>query len=195
MRHLKLFAALFTLMVLCGCADPVVFSEVFQLSKDQKIYTAYNLWYTNPLNMDALNVQQGSFIPAGTEIEPLSTNRWNNEIRFRDVTTGKEHCIKYSSAHRLCTMREFISTTFTTQTREEMLADVPAAMHQRIIRGEVVPGMSIKAVMIAYGPPPACRTPDLRNGTWIYWRTPDNVIRLVIRDEKVSTILNLDQEQ
>jgi hypothetical protein len=49
--------------------------------------------------------------------------------------------------------------------------------------------------MIAYGPPPACRTPDLRNGTWIYWRTPDNVIRLVIRDEKVSTILNLDQEQ
>ena len=195
MRHFKLFAALFTLMVLCGCADPVVFSEVFQLSKGQKLYTAYNLWYTDPLNMDALNVQQGSFIPVGTEIEPVSTGRWNDEIRFRNTATGKEHCIRYSSAQRLCSMREFISNTFTTKSKEEMLADIPAAMHPRITRGEVVPGMSIKAVMLAYGPPPACRTPDLRNGTWIYWRTRDNVIRIVIRDDKVSTILNLEQDR
>ncbi|MBE6358033.1 MAG: hypothetical protein E7057_02155 [Lentisphaerae bacterium] len=195
MRYLKSLTAFLAVLVFAGCAEPVVFSEVLQQSKDQKIYTSYNLWYSDPLNMDALNVQQGSFIPAGTEIEPISTGRWNNEIRFRSIATGKEHCIKYSSAHRLCTMREFISYTFTTKTPDELFADIPETMMTRIRRGEAVPGMSIKAVTLAYGPPPACRTPDLRHGTWIYWRTPDSIIRLVMRDDRVRAVLDLEQDK
>jgi hypothetical protein len=195
MRHFKFLAAFIIGLLFAGCADPVLFSEVFQQSKDQKIYTAYNLWYTDPMNMDALNIQQGSFIPLGTEIEPLSTGRWSNEIRFKVTSSGEEFCIKYSSAHRLCTMREFISFTFTTQNQQELLAGLPEAMQARVLRGEVVPGMSEKAVLLAYGPPPACRTYDLRNGTWIYWRTPNDVVRLVFRADRVRTILNVGHEQ
>jgi hypothetical protein len=87
-------------------------------------------------------------------------------------------------------MREFILSAFTTKDRNALLAGLSEAEKARIIRGEAVPGMSRKAVLRSYGPPPACRTPDLRNGTWIYWRTPDDVIRLVFRDDKVRTILN-----
>jgi hypothetical protein len=145
--------------------------------------------------MDTLNIQQGSFIPVGTEIEPLATGRWNNEIRFKDQSTGKEHCIKFSSAHRLCTMREFISYTFTTENLKEQLADLPEAMQQRVIRGEVVPGMNEKAVIKAYGPPPACRTPDLRNGTWIYWSNTSDIVRLIFRADRVRTILTSGQNQ
>ena len=195
MRYFSFLAVVAAVVLLNGCADPVVFSEIFQQSKDQKIYTAYNLWYNDPLNMDSMNVQQGSFIPVGTEIKPLSTDRWSNEIRFQIVATGKEYCIKYSPAHRLCSMREYISNTFTTNSREELLEGIPAAMQQRIIRGEVVPGMNVKSVMLSYGPPPACRTPDLRNSTWIYWRSKDDIVRLVIRDDKVSSILNFDQNK
>ena len=194
MRHFILSAIVLAGLIFSGCADPVVFSEVFQQSKDQKIYTAYNLWYTDPLNMDALNVQQGSFIPVGTEIEPLFTGRWNDEIHFRDLSTGKEHRIKYDTAQRLCTMREFISYTFTTKTLDEQLSGMPIAMQERVKRGEVVPGMNIKAVMLSYGPPPACRTPDLRKGTWIYWRNKEQIIRLVLRDDRVRAVLNLEQD-
>ena len=193
MRKLRFLTALFAGLVMCGCADPVVFSELFQQSKDQKIYTSYNLWYTDPLNMDSLNVQQGSFIPVGTEIEPLSTGRWSDKIRFKDLSTGKIHCIKFSSAHRLCTMREFISYTFTTKDQAQLLADIPEAMQVRVVRGEVVPGMNEKAVLLTYGPPPACRTPDLRNGTWIYWKSSEDIIRLVFRRDRVTTILNVGQ--
>lgn len=194
MRHIKFFAAFIAGLLLGGCADPVLFSEVFQQEKGEKIYTNYNLWYTDPLNMDSLNIQQGSFIPVGTEIEPLSTGRWSDEIRFKVVSTGVEHCINFSSAHRLCTMREFIACTFTTSNQQELLAGLPEAMQTRILRGEVVPGMSEKAVLLAYGPPPACRTPDLRNGTWIYWRNSNDIIRLVFRADRVRTILNVDQK-
>lgn len=195
MRHLKLFAAVLIGILFTGCAEPVIFSEVFQQSENQKIYTAYNLWYTDPLNMDSLNIQQGSFIPLGTEIEPLSTSSWSDSIEFKDLSTGKIHSIKFSQAERLCTMRSFISYTFTTSPKAELLKGVPEDMKARVIRGQVVPGMNQKAVQLAYGPPPACRTPDLKLGTWIYWRTPDDAIRIVFRDDKVRTILNIGQER
>ena len=81
------------------------------------------------------------------------------------------------------------------QTREELLAGLPEAMQTRILRGEVVPGMNEKAVLLAYGPPPACRTPDRHNGTWIYWRTKNDIIRLVFRADRVRTIINAGQHQ
>lgn len=195
MRLSKLFAFISVCLILAGCADPVVFSEVFQLSKGDRIYTAYNLWYTDPLNMDSLNVQQGSFIPLGTEIEPLATGRWNNEIKFKDLSTGKIHVIKYTPAWRLCTMREFIFNTFTTKNREVLLADLPQDMKNRVVRGEVVPGMSRKATVLSYGPPPAVRTPDMRNDTWIYWRNRNDVIRLIFRNDRVREIINQGHER
>ena len=194
MKRFNLLAAVIAGVVFCGCADPVLFSEVFQQTKEQKIYTAYNLWYSDPLAMDCLNTQQGSFIPVGTEIEPLETGIWNDEIRFKVVPIGKIHCIRFSSAQRLCTMREFISYTFTTIAPKELFAGIPQPMLQRVLRGEVVPGMNEKAVLLAYGPPPACRTANLKNGTWIYWKNSKDIIRLVFRDDKVRTILNFGQD-
>lgn len=193
MRFSKLASALFATVLMVGCADPVVFSEVFQQTKEQKIYTKYNLWYTDPLQMDVRNIQQGSFIPVGTEIEPLETGRWSDNIRFKAVSTGQEFCIKFSSDKRLCTMREFIGYTFTTTEPDKLLSGIPDTVRERIRRGEVVPGMDERSVLLAFGPPPACRTPDLRNDTWIYWRTPNDVIRLVFRNDKVRAILNLGQ--
>ena len=49
MRYIKLFTALIAGIIFAGCAEPVIFSEVFQQNKEQKIYTAYNLWYTDVL--------------------------------------------------------------------------------------------------------------------------------------------------
>ena len=145
--------------------------------------------------MDPLNVQQGSFIPVGTEIEPLATGRWSNEISFKDLSTGKIHVIKYTPAWRLCTMREFISNTFTTKNRDELFKDLPDDMKSRIIRGEVVPGMSRRATVLSYGPPPAIRTPDTGKDTWIYWRNRNDVIRLVFRNDRVREIINQGHER
>jgi hypothetical protein len=92
-------------------------------------------------------------------------------------------------------MREFVSYTFTTQTPDELFKDIAPAVRERIRRGEVVPGMNTRELQLAYGPPPACRTSDLRNESWIYWRSPSNTIRVVLRKDKVATILNVGQER
>ena len=183
--------------VFSGCAEPVVFSEVFQLQKGQEIYTNYNIWFDDPQEISALNIQHGAFIPIGTAIEPIGTEYFSEKIRFRVKNSGKEFAINFDDAYRLCTMRDYIAATFTT---ENPLKNIPTAtkrdqmVAERIRRGEVVPGMTRKEVELAYGPPPAIRTPDKRNETWIYWRTPSQIIRVIFRDDVVRNVYNADNE-
>ena len=71
--------------------------------------------------------------------------------------------------------------------------NVPEAALTRIHRGEVVPGMSRAEVLFAYGPPPAIRTPNLRNESWIYWYGSDNQsVRVVFRGDKVRNIIKAE---
>lgn len=191
------FAGMLALVLICGCADPVVFSEVFQLQQGQELYTRYNIWYDDPQNISCLNIQQGGFIPVGTVIEPVGTDSFPEKIHFKVKSTGKQYAIRFKEAYRLCTMRDYIASSFTL---ENPLKNLPAKttrerqVLERIRRGEVVPGMTRNEVELAYGPPPAVRTPDKRNETWIYWRSPESQIRVIFRDDVVRNVLNLDQE-
>ncbi|MBQ6352638.1 MAG: hypothetical protein IJJ28_05180 [Lentisphaeria bacterium] len=191
---MMLSAAVLLLAMLCGCSDPVVFAEALQMRKGDKVYTKYNLWYTDPEDISCLNIQSGSFIPIGTEVVPLytSTGIFSDSIRFKD-TAGREYLINFDTGHRMEPMRDFIAKTFTTKNRDELLKDVPAVIRPRVLRGEVVPGMNQAQVLLAYGPPPAIRTPDLRNESWIYWIGKDKTIRLVFRGDRVTNIININQ--
>ena len=189
----RLLACFAVVMLLAGCTEPVVFSEVFQLDQDDKLYTAYNLWYAPDNSISCLNIQQGKFIPLGTEIEPISTSSFPSEIRFRTVDDNREYTISFSDGYRLCSMREYISYTFTTQSQSELLTDIPEDAAKRICRGEVVVGMTPDQVKLTYGPPAKIRTPQEENESWIYWITPSENIRLVFRSGQVRNVLNLNQ--
>ena len=184
-----IFAAAAVILGGCASPEPVVFAEVLQQKLDDKIYTACNIWYTDPAGIDCRNVQQGSFIPLGTEITPVSADNTTRKITFK--AQGKTFTINFKSGIRLCTMRDYIAQTFTAAAPEEIFKDIPANVRRRIERGEVVPGMTRPQVLLAYGPPPAARTPDTRNETWIYWVSDTQTIRLVFRGDTVRQILNL----
>ena len=189
-----LFCA-FVMLLVQGCiSDPVVFSEVFQLKQGEKLYTRYNLWYSDPDDISCLNIQNGTFIPIGTEIEPISTSWYWDTIKFKDIKSGKRYTIKFDEAYRLCSMRDFVAYTFTTKSCKELFKGIKPAVQSRIVRGEVVPGMSVREVLLSYGPPPGLRTPDLRNESWVYWSGESEVIRLAFRDGKVRNVLNFNKK-
>ena len=179
------------LALICGCADPVLFSEVFQLEQGQKLYTRHNLWYTDPAAINCLNIQNGTMIPMGTEIIPVETTWFGDNIRFKNAKTGKLYTIKFNEGYTLCTMADYIANTFTTDTPEILLKDVRPQALPRIIRGEVVRGMNEKEVLLACGPPPGLRTPDRRIQSWLYYKNQDSTFRLVFRNGIVRNILYL----
>ena len=195
-RFLFVLAALAAVFIAGGCADPEVMAEVLQQKQDQKIYTRYNLWYLNPAEISCLNIQQGSFLPLGSEIEPVGTSysmiTGKSTLTFRDMT-GREYTIIFDPGYRLCSLRDFISATFTTEPPEEMLKGIPQPTLERIKAGQVVAGMGRRDVLLAYGPPPAVRTPDLRNETWMYWLTPSETARVIFRGDTVHNVLNINE--
>lgn len=198
MRLVKIVPALVCAAVaalLCGCSEPAVFAEALQLKQGDKVYTNYNIWYTDPDDISCLNIQEGSFIPVGTEIEPMYTRSsiFGDRIYFKD-TAGREYSISFDVGHRMVPMRDYIAYTFTTKNRAELLKDVPEVIRTRVLRGEVVPGMNQAQVLLAYGPPPAIRTPDLRNESWIYWIGRGKTVRLVFRGDKVRNIININRD-
>ena len=190
---LKLLTALCgAVLILAGCASPVTFAEALQMKVDDKVYTACNLWYEEAEDMDCRNIQRGAFIPVGTEIIPVETTGFTQKIIFKDKA-GKVYTIRFSEDYRLCSMADYIAYTFTTKNREAQLKGIPQKIRARILRGEVVPGMSQKHVQLAYGYPAAIRTPDLRNDSWFYFLNGSDTIRVVFRGGIVRNILNFNE--
>ncbi|MBO5766514.1 MAG: hypothetical protein J6S24_09505 [Lentisphaeria bacterium] len=200
MKKIFIFlAGVSAIFAMSGCAaDPEVFAEVFQQKENEKIYTAYNIWYTDPESISCLNIQQGAFIPVGTEIEPIGTSTignffgtagFNEKIMFRDKS-GTVYTIKFNDGYRLCSMRDYMFYTFTKKDRSELFKGVSPQVQRHILRGEVVRGMSEREVKLCYGPPPAIRTPDLRSQMWMYWLSPTETLRVNFRGGKVSGLLN-----
>ena len=179
------------LTLICGCADPVLFSEVFQLQQGQKLYTRHNIWYTDPAEISCLNIQNGTFIPAGTEIIPVETTYFGDNIRFKDAKNGNLYTIKFNEGYTLCTMADYIAATFTTDAPEILFKGIRPQALPRITRGEVIRGMNEKEVLLACGPPPGVRTPDRKIQTWLYYKGKESTFRLVFRNGIVRNILYL----
>lgn len=191
--NLKVILPMLALAALVfGCGDPVVINEVLQQQEGQKIYTKYNIWFEDPTNISCLNIQKGSRIPVGTEIIPVKTT-YNDYLVFQIAGHDEQmYWLNFDSGYRLCAMRDYVEMTFTTTPPDELLKDVNPAYKERILRGEVIPGMNRQEVMFAYGPPPTVRTPTLKNESWIYWIGEAKTIRVVFRADKVRNILNIN---
>lgn len=172
-----------------GCARKVVVSEVLQMQIDDKIYTKYNIWYTNPQEINCLNIQQGSILPIGTEVEITECNE--KMVTFTDIANNQSYTIVFDRGERMCNMQEFIQMTFTTKTLEQLLSNIAPATAENIKKATVAKGMSKSEIELAYGPVPPIFTPDKRNITWMYPIKENRYIRLIFRGDKLRTILNL----
>ena len=196
------------MLVLCGCAAQsaspekyfqtaskigwsIPVAEVLQQPLNAKIYTRYALW-SNAKQISSLNIQQGRILPPGSEVEAIYADE--RLLQLKDAK-GHEYDIYFEPGEQLCDMRAFIRQLLTLQTPDKEFADIRPAILPYVMRGEVVPGMTRREVMAAYGPPAKSRTPFLVNDTWIYWITPDQTIRVVFRGDTVRSILNTNEGQ
>lgn len=175
-------------LLLTGCAArELIVSEVLRIPEQAKVRTAYNLWYTDPVNMDTINHQQGTIIPFGTEVS--ITKATEEEIFFKTVEDGKEFRIVFEPHYRLQTPEQYLQDLFTAKTEEELRDGLDALTYEKVRRGFVEKGMPVSAVLLAFGPPCKYRTPDPSKGTWLYPVAYLEYKRILIRDGKVFGII------
>lgn len=143
------------------------------IANAQKLYTAYNIWYTNPAKVQAINYKKGTILPAGTEVKNVHITKGRRPaIKFTVVPGGVEFTINYNKKyHGKVSIQKFRNRMFTYKNFSEQTAGLNEMELNAIRSGKPMPGMSKKAVAICMGLPPEHKTPTLRRNTWVYWRS------------------------
>ena len=191
-------------LTLCGCASKVNLSEVLQQPMDSAIRTRYHLWYTDANKISPLNIMKGSFIPAGTIIEPIAVERgsydmWGSvtvtdgSIKFRTLPDNKEFTVVYDERLTMMPIEEFLRNYFTADPKLDIFADVPADELERVKAGRIELKMRDSSVLVVLGPPARSRTSQITNQSWLYWKDSDVVFRLIFRKNIIRHIGSLDE--
>ena len=188
--RLRIFLFLAAAFLLTGCAHKMIVSEVLQSPEQAPIYTRYNLWYTDPEEMDTLNMLKGDILPFGTEVEITSATDRN--ICFTEVKTGRKFRIKFSRDYRVMSAEDYLRELFSTKDEYDLTVGVHPLTVEKLKAGIVEKGMTRQEVELAFGPPCAFRTPSPRLDTWCFWTEYLVGKRIIFTRDVVSDILVLE---
>ena len=139
---------------------------------EQKLYTSYNIWFEKPEKILSINYKRGAIIPAGTHVRNVEiiTHRKRTAITFTTVKENRAFLIYWrKKLHPGKTVQQFKDTLFTKMQFEELTAGMTNEEIMAIKKGEPVKGMSKKALLVCYGPPPEHGTFSQEHNVWIYW--------------------------
>jgi hypothetical protein len=144
------------------------FSQSESKAQDQKMYLGYNLWFDNPREILSLNNKEGKYLPAGLEVDQVRHGR--NKISFRAVKLDQKFLvIFYPKYHRGVRFEDFKNELIQPKNFQQLTAGLTQFEIDNILAGTVSPGMSKRAVLLAYGPPPQHKTRSTAENTWYYW--------------------------
>ena len=169
-RSLCSFVMVFIIIAI-GCAFISIPGKV-KAETEQKLYTAYNIWFEKPEKILSINYKRGAIIPAGTQVRDVEiiTHRKRTAISFTTVKENRAFLIYWRQKHHPGkTVQQFKNTLFTTMQFEELTAGMTNEEILAIRKGEPLKGMSKKALIVCYGPPPEHGTFRPEHNVWIYW--------------------------
>jgi len=141
-------------------------------AKGVQIYTACNLWYEHPQRMWSTGYRKGAIIPAGSAVQKLTkSKKWMKYyVLFVNPATRIQHGILWAHGHHPgVALEDYVRRTFSDKTFDQLVEGLTAEEIASIHKGEVVPGMSKRAVTISWGHPPEIGTPTLGATQWKYW--------------------------
>ena len=118
LSRLLIGAAASALFLLTACARTIIPEEVLQIPEFTPVYTSFNLWYDAEGVMTSANIQKGSILPFGTEIEFVEAD--TDRIIFKRVSDGKVFKLKYSLDRTLVPIEQYIKRLFVLRSKKEL---------------------------------------------------------------------------
>ena len=186
---------IFTVLFLTGCTSSSKVKQVFKYDVDGERYTAYNIWFTAPERVYAINYKKGGFIPAGTRVKNIKIrqgksiiDRGQPIIIFTVVAEDQYYIMHFQMGfHPNKTAKDYVDYAFTEKSFEDMTTGFTNDEILAIQQGEIKNGMSKEAVLMSYGYPPEHINISLENKKWIYWNDRNRSFEVCF-DESDRTI-------
>ncbi len=196
MRTIITIATLFVMFASVGLANS-------EEAKEPTLYTAYNIWKAS--KMKCINFKQGTdIIPVGTEVRDVkfqiktkygSQGGWGPGrieaqasiptsvnlliIVFTTVKDSRTFKIDFNPKwHPKKSIKDYRDMMFTTKSFKSLTEGLNEMEIHAIKKGVLVNGMSKRAVLTCYGPPPEHYTPNQNASTWYYWANRKDKIEI-----------------
>ncbi|MDY6792118.1 MAG: hypothetical protein SWH54_12695 [Thermodesulfobacteriota bacterium] len=155
----------------------------------QTLYTAYNVWFEKPERIWSINYKKGAVIPAGTQVrdvEITTINRRHKAIIFTTVKEKRGFCIYWiRKYHPGKTIQQFKKNLFTTHKFTDLTSGMSKDEITAIKKGEIINGMSKKAVLVSFGPPPEHATFSQDHIVWTYWTSKFIRMKIYFDDDGI----------
>jgi len=150
----------------------------------QTLFTQVNIYSLKGKVVTWVNYHVDALIPVNSKvlIERISSSG----VVFTVEKTGQRLKLKNKSRHSGLSGEEWANKHFSA--KKVNLSKFSKSERQAIKIAKVKKGMSKKAVLVAYGYPPAHKTPSLEASQWLYWITRWNKIIVTFDGNRVSNV-------
>lgn len=169
--------------------DPVEYAyDTFgmDLPKGKQLYLAYDIWYTDPTNINPLNYHKGTIIPFGTPVDLVKAD--NGYIIFQTKGSIRQFTLKNDYPLTLLKDNEFFQKVFTNENPDGKFKDLDSATVSDMKSGIVKVNMTREQVLAVFGPAPKSLNP-LSEITWTYYLSQDlKTVHVVFKNDKVTYI-------
>ncbi len=157
------------------------------LYPNKPVYLAHNIWYTDPMNISALNYHSGKVIPFGSEIILLKAEK--GYVLFRIQGSAQEYKIVNNRALTLLKDKDMYQQIFTQEGDPTLnFKEIGATVLNDMKKGIVSLGMTREQVLVTYGPAPK-NINQLSEITWVYLINQQlKTTHLVFKDDKINYI-------
>jgi len=193
-RYLCKLSLLACFITLTSCQiartpDPVEYAyDTFgmDLPKGKQLYLAYDIWYTDPTNINPLNYHKGTIIPFGTPVDLVKAD--NGYIIFQTKGSIRQFTLKNDYPLTLLKDNEFFQKVFTNENPDGKFKDLDSATVSDMKSGIVKVNMTREQVLAVFGPAPKSLNP-LSEITWTYYLSQDlKTVHVVFKNDKVTYI-------
>lgn len=154
---------------------------------NKPVFLAHNIWYNDPMNINALNYHSGKIIPFGSEIIFLKAEK--GYLIFRIQGSAQEYKITNDRSLTLLKDKDMFNQIFTQEGDPSLkFKDMDRTVLNNMKKGIVSLGMTREQVLVTYGPAPKYIN-QLSEITWVYLINPLlKTTHIVFKDNKVNYI-------
>lgn len=164
----------------------LAFSWISSALADDKTYYTQHTFYTYKDRYDSTNYHIDTLIPINTAVKITDMGSRSMEFEIPSMNSVEIEFKNIEKYSKMDDMEKVKARLLATKKVD--LSKFSKKVQEAIKNGEIETGMTKQEVLLAFGYPPAHKTPSIDSDKWTYWKTRWDTMIVYFKNNKVTRI-------